>query len=119
MNKIDEYKEMAKGAESMESKIRKHLEQSCPNYDPKKFDKCIEYLVSTASTILDGESGEVPDEVCYKICRDFFNDGESDNVTVDEVKEEPKPEPKKAPELELPKPTGKPEIIAEQMDLFG
>ena len=113
MNNIDEYRAMTDRSETMAQKIRKHLEQNCKNYDPKKFDKCIEYLVSTARTILDGESGEVPDEVCYKICRDFFNDGES--VTVDEVKEEPK----KAPELELPKPTGKPETIAEQMDLFG
>lgn len=75
---IEAYKAMAKdsGCPSMETQIRENLERTCDKFagNEDKLDRCISYLEDCASQILDGKSGDVPDEVCFRICRDYFND---------------------------------------------
>ena len=75
---IEAYKAIAKDSEcpSMETQIRENLERTCDKFagNEDKFERCISYLEDCASQILDGKSGDVPDEVCYRICRDYFND---------------------------------------------
>ena len=75
---IEAYKAMAKDSEcpSMETQIRENLERTCDKFagNEDKFERCILYLEECASQILDGKSGDVPDEVCFRICRDYFND---------------------------------------------
>lgn len=75
---IDAYKAMAKDSEcpSMETQIRENLERTCDKFagNEDKFERCISYLEECASEILEGKNGDVPDEVCFRICRDYFND---------------------------------------------
>ena len=75
---IEAYKKMAKEAASvgMEARIKANLEKTCDKYKghEDKLPGCIAYLVSVAKEILGGENGEVDDEVCFRICRDYFND---------------------------------------------
>lgn len=75
---IEAYKAMAKDSEcpSMETQIRENLERTCDKFagNEDKFERCISYLEECASEILEGKNGDVPDEVCYRICRDYFND---------------------------------------------
>lgn len=75
---IEAYKAMAKDSEcpSMETQIRENLERTCDKFAGKedKFERCISYLEECASEILEGKNGDVPDEVCFRICRDYFND---------------------------------------------
>lgn len=75
---IDAYKAMAKDSEcpSMETQIRENLERTCDKFagNEDKFERCLSYLEECASEILEGKNGDVPDEVCFRICRDYFND---------------------------------------------
>ena len=75
---IAAYREMAKNASenSMEAQIRANLESTCDKFagNEDKFDRCISYLEECAKKILEGKNGDVPDEVCFRICRDYFND---------------------------------------------
>ena len=75
---IAAYREMAKTARenSMEAQIRASLESTCDKFagHEDKFERCISYLEECASEILEGKNGDVPDEVCFRICRDYFND---------------------------------------------
>lgn len=75
---IEAYKAMAneQGCASMKEQIQENLERTCDKFagNEDKLDRCISYLEDCASQILDGKSGDVPDEVCYRICRDYFND---------------------------------------------
>ena len=75
---IEAYKKMAKEAASvgMEARIKANLEKTCDKYKghEDKFPGCIAYLVSVAKEILGGKNGEVDDNVCFRICRDYFND---------------------------------------------
>lgn len=75
---IEAYKAMTKeqGCASMKEQIQENLERSCDKFagNEDKLDRCISYLEDCASQILDGKSGDVPDEVCFRICRDYFND---------------------------------------------
>ena len=75
---IEAYKAMAKDSEcpSMETQIRKNLERTCDKFagNEDKFERCISYLEECAREILEGKNGDVPDEVCFRICRDYFND---------------------------------------------
>ena len=72
------YKEMAKNASAngMEAQIRANLESTCAKFsgNEDKFERCISYLEECAREILEGKNGDVPDEVCFRICRDYFND---------------------------------------------
>ena len=90
--KIAAYREMAKNASenSMEAQIRANLESTCDKFagNEDKFDRCMEFLKKVCLEMLGGEdaaegdenrickklSGEIPDEVCFRICRDYFND---------------------------------------------
>lgn len=89
---IAAYREMAKnaGENSMEAQIRANLESTCDKFagNEDKFDRCMLFLQKVCLEMLGGEdaaedvqdenykklSGEIPDEVCYRICRDYFND---------------------------------------------
>lgn len=75
---IEAYKAMAKDSEcpSMETQIRENLERTCDKFagNEDKFERCISYLEECAREILEGKNGDVPDEVCFRICRDYFND---------------------------------------------
>lgn len=89
---IAAYREMAKNASenSMEAQIRANLESTCDKFagNEDKFDRCMAFLTKVCMEMLGGEdaaegdenrickklSGEIPDEVCFRICRDYFND---------------------------------------------
>ena len=89
---IAAYREMAKNASenSMEAQIRANLESTCDKFagNEDKFDRCMVFLKNVCIEMLGGEdaaegdenrnckklSGEIPDEVCFRICRDYFND---------------------------------------------
>lgn len=72
---VEAYKEMAKSSPmSMKSMIKAHLVANCPKFIESKLDGCLKYLTACDREILDSKSGEVADDVCYKICRDYFND---------------------------------------------
>ena len=75
---IAAYREMAKnaGENSMEAQIRANLESTCDKFagNEDKFDRCIAFLGQCANEILEGKNGDIPNEVCYRICRDYFND---------------------------------------------
>ena len=89
---IAAYREMAKNASenSMEAQIRANLESTCDKFagNEDKFDRCMDFLKKVCLEMLGGEdaaegdenrickklSGEIPDEVCFRICRDYFND---------------------------------------------
>ena len=75
---IAAYREMAKNAieNSMEAQIRANLESTCDKFagNEDKFDRCMAFLVQCANEILEGQNGDIPDEVCFRICRDYFND---------------------------------------------
>ena len=89
---IAAYREMAKNASenSMEAQIKANLESTCDKFagNEDKFDRCMEFLKKVCLEMLGGEdaaegdensickklSGEIPDEVCFRICRDYFND---------------------------------------------
>jgi hypothetical protein len=89
---IAAYREMAKNASAngMEAQIRANLESTCDKFagNEDKFDRCMEFLKKVCLEMLGGEdaaegnenrnckklSGEIPDDVCFRICRDYFND---------------------------------------------
>lgn len=89
---IAAYREMAKNASenSMEAQIRANLESNCDKFagNEDKFNRCMVFLKNVCIEMLGGEdaaegdenrnckklSGEIPDEVCFRICRDYFND---------------------------------------------
>ena len=89
---IAAYREMAKNAseKSMEAQIRANLESTCDKFEGNedKFDRCMVFLKNVCLEMLGGEdaaegvedgnfktlSGDIPDEVCFRICRDYFND---------------------------------------------
>lgn len=74
---LAEYKAIAKASDrNMESSIRAHLAGNCPKFagHEDKFKECIAYVTECAKEILDYKSGEVADDACYKMARDFFND---------------------------------------------
>lgn len=89
---IAAYREMAKNTSenSMEAQIRANLESTCDKFagHEDKFDRCMAFLKKVCLEMLGGEdaaegdenrnckklSGNIPDEVCFRICRDYFND---------------------------------------------
>ena len=74
---IEAYKEMAKASpDSMKAMIEANLKATCDKYagHEDRLDDCIDYLTSCAKEILDHQNGEVDNETCYRICRDYFND---------------------------------------------
>lgn len=74
---MDAYKTMAaQSPDSMKAQITRHLAEACPKFigNEDKIDRCIKYLTDCAREILGGKNGGVADDVCFKICRDYFND---------------------------------------------
>ena len=111
---IAAYREMAKNASenSMEAQIRANLESTCDKFagNEDKFDRCMAFLKKVCLEMLGGEdaaegdenrnckklSGEIPDEVCFRICRDYFND-EIWKAEEEELAKEKAEKEKKAP----------------------
>ena len=74
---LEAYKAMAKASPcSMEAMIKDNLQRTCDKFKghEDKFDRCMDYLTECAKEILNSKNGEVDNEVCYRICRDYFND---------------------------------------------
>ena len=74
---IEAYKEMAKASPaSMKAMIEENLKATCDKYagHEDRLDDCIDYLTECAKQILGSKNGEVDNETCYRICRDYFND---------------------------------------------
>lgn len=74
---MDAYKMMAaQSPKTMKAQIEQHLAETCPKFigNEDKIDRCIKYLTECAREILGGKNGDVADDVCFKICRDYFND---------------------------------------------
>lgn len=74
---IEAYKEMAKASPaSMKTMIEEKLKATCDKYagHEDRLDDCIDYLTECAKQILGSKNGEVDNETCYRICRDYFND---------------------------------------------
>ena len=74
---IEAYKEMAKTSpDSMKAMIEANLKATCDKFagHEDRLDDCIDYLTKCAREILDHKNGEVDNETCYRICRDYFND---------------------------------------------
>lgn len=96
---LDQYREMSKASPgSITAKIREHLQANCPKFDEAHFTGCLSYLYETVLELLGGRkaavdnrlAGEVPDDVCYKICRDYFDDELWREQPETEKAEEPK-----------------------------
>lgn len=104
---LKEYAAIAKKSNrNMKDCIKAHLVAHCPKFSghEDKFDECIEYVTECAKEILDGKNGEVADDACYKMARDFFND---ELWEKDEKKTAKKAA--QAPDLEMTEPTPEPE----------
>lgn len=104
---LKEYAAIAKKSNrDMKGCIKAHLVANCPKFagHEDKFDECIEYVTECAREILNGKNGEVADDACYKMARDFFNDELWDK---DEKKTAKKAA--QAPVLEMTEPTPEPE----------
>ena len=75
---IEAYKAMTneQGCASMKEQIQENLERTCDKFagNEDKLERCLLYLEECASEILECKNGNVPDEVCFRICRDYFND---------------------------------------------
>ena len=69
-----------------------------------KFGECIEYVTECAREILNGKNGEVADDACYKMARDFFND-----KLWEKDEEKTTKKAAQAPDLEMTEPTPDPE----------
>lgn len=104
---LKEYAVIAKKSNrNMKDCIKAHLVALCPKFagHEDKFDECIEYVTECAREILNGKNGEVADDTCYKMARDFFNDELWDK---DEKKTAKKAA--QAPDLEMTEQTPDPE----------
>lgn len=126
---IAAYREMAKNASenSMEAQIRANLEATCDKFagNEDKFDRCMLFLQKVCLEMLGGEdaaegdenrnckklSGEIPDEVCFRICRDYFNDeiwkAEDEENERKKVEEERRAKEKAEKEKNAPKKSAK------------
>lgn len=104
---LKEYKAIAKASKrNMKDCIKAHLVAHCPKFQghEDKFEECIEYVVGCAKEILENRPGEVADDACYKMARDFFNDELWDKDEKKTAKNAAQ-----APDLEMTEPTPDPE----------
>lgn len=104
---LKEYTAIAKKSNrNMKDCIKAHLVANCPKFagHEDKFDECIGYVTECAREILNGKNGEVADDACYKMARDFFNDElwEKDKKKTTASKAAKAPQ---APDLEMTEPT--------------
>ena len=100
---LKEYATIAKKSNrNMKDCIKAHLVANCPKFagHEDKFDECIEYVTECAREILKNRPGDVADDACYKMARDFFND---------ELWEKATKKAAQAPDLEMTEPTPDPE----------
>lgn len=122
-DQIEAYKEMAKTSpDSMKAKIEANLKATCDKYagHEDKLAGCIAYLTDCAREILDSKSGDVPDEVCCRICRDYFNDEiwkkEDEEKAAKEAKRKESAEKKKAPKKAAKKTEPKAKKVTQDFD---
>lgn len=108
---VEAYKAMAKekSVPTMEEQIKAILEATCDKYkgNEDKFEGCINYLTDTARELLDGKNGDVPGDVCYRICRDYFNDEiwkQEEAMKAEETTLDKEPAPKAEPKKDEIKP---------------
>lgn len=104
---LKEYAAIAKKSNrNMKDCIKAHLLANCPKFagHEGKFDECIEYVTECAKEILNGKNGEVADDACYKMARDFFND-----ELWDKSEEKTAKKAAQAPDLEMTEPTPDPD----------
>lgn len=106
---IEAYKEMAKASPaSMKTMIEENLKATCDKYagHEDRLEDCMEYLTECAKQILGSQNGEVDNETCYRICRDYFNDElwkkEDESKKAEQSKKKAK-EPKKKAEKPVKK----------------
>ena len=74
---LEAYKAMAAASpDSMKAKIEANLRATCDKFagHEDRLEDCMKYLTECAKEILNGKNGEVDDDTCYRICRDYFND---------------------------------------------
>ncbi|WP_458451522.1 hypothetical protein [Fibrobacter sp.] len=74
---LEAYKAMAAASpDSMKAKIEANLRATCDKFagHEDRLEDCMKYLTECARGILNGKNGEVDDDTCYRICRDYFND---------------------------------------------
>jgi hypothetical protein len=104
---LKEYAAIAKKSNrDMKGCIKAHLIANCPKFagHEDKFDECIEYVTECAREILKNRPGDVADDACYKMARDFFND-----ELWDKDEEKPAKKAAQAPDLEMTEPTPDPD----------
>lgn len=121
---LKEYAAIAKKSNrDMKGCIKAHLVANCPKFarHEDKFDECIEYVTECAKEILKNRPGDVADDACYKMARDFFNDELWDKdekktakkaaqaPDLERTEPTPDPEPETPTEREETKPSPKPE----------
>jgi hypothetical protein len=121
---LKEYADIAKKSNrNMKDCIKAHLVANCPKFagHEDKFNECIEYVTECAKEILKNRPGDVADDACYKMARDFFNDELWDKDEKKTAKKAaqapdlemtettPDPEPETPAEREETKPAPKPE----------
>lgn len=111
---LEAYKAMAAASpDSMKAKIEANLRATCDKFagHEDRLEDCMEYLTECAREILNGKNGEVDDDTCYRICRDYFNDeiwakedeAKADKEKLDKIRSEKKakkPAKKTAPQVE-------------------
>lgn len=106
---LEAYKAMAAASpDSMKAKIEANLRVTCDKFSghEDRLEDCMEYLTECARGILNGKNGEVDDDTCYRICRDYFNDElwakEDESKPAEQSKKKAK-EPKKKAEKPVKK----------------
>lgn len=104
---LKEYAAIAKKSNrDMKGCIKAHLIANCPKFagHEDKFDECIEYVTECAREILKNRPGDVADDACYKMARDFFND-----ELWEKDKEKHAKKAEQAPDLKMTEPTPDPD----------
>ena len=95
---IAAYTDMAKDKVTMQMCIHAWLAANCEKFDDTKLERCLKHLHDVVSEMLDGKDGEVPDEVCYRICLDYFDDEMWKKEEEQEAKEKAEAEERKRKE---------------------
>lgn len=140
---VKKYAQMAKeSSRDMGTCLRNYLESLAKEsesfrskYDAERVKDAIKYVIDCSREILNGKSGEVADEVCYKIARDYFEDeiwkeepekpakkakkesGDTVTASVDDVDDVD--EDHTNLNSSAPKKAHRDESIPEQLSLFG
>lgn len=120
---VKAYKDMvSESTDTMEVCIMRHLEANCQKYKghEDRFANCIEYVTECAAKILDNKNGEVPDEVCYRIAMDYFDDEiwkkEDEEAAKERAEAERRKNEARARKSRQPQKTARPATISASID---